>query len=314
MTANGRTLLVGTAAMLALSISLTGPVRAAEDDPFEETNRSIHEFNMEVDRLFLKPVAKGYRAITPKPVRKGVTNFLSNLREPFTFINALLQAKPDVAVNALGRFLINTTIGIAGLTDPATDLGVKAHHEDFGQTLATWGVPEGPYLVLPFLGPSNPRDFVGDVVQFVGDPASIVIEQELGKEAYYGTFAVRVVDMRSNAIDTIDPLLDSSDDPYVFIRSAYKQNRAFAISDGAISAPSEEEDIFGDDTDAAPLPSDVLSAPAQGAVTPATPTPENGNGATTPDDSAPAAQPAPDTQETPGSSAQEPSPTPPAAE
>jgi len=264
----GRKQLMGATALIALSVSFTGPVHAADDDPFEQTNRSVHEFNMGVDRVLLKPVAKGYRAITPKPVRKGVTNFFNNLREPFTFINALLQAKPGVAANALGRFIINTTIGIAGLTDPATKLGVKEQREDFGQTLAVWGIPEGPFLVLPFLGPSNPRDFIGDVVQFLGDPASIVIEKELGKKAYYGTFAAKAIDTRSNAIDTVDPLLKTADDPYVFIRSAYRQNRAFAISDGEIQAPSDEDDIFGEDADNA-LPSDVLQSGAAGAPAPA---------------------------------------------
>jgi len=256
MTENRRKLLIGTTALLAMTVALAGPVRAAEEDRFEKTNRSIHEFNMQVDRAVLKPVAKGYRAITPKPVRSGISNFLSNLREPFTFVNALLQFKPDVAANALGRFLINTTIGVGGLWDQATKLEVYEQREDFGQTLATWGVPSGPYLVIPFLGPSNPRDFVGDLVLFFADPVDIVVTKEFGNEASYGLLGARVIDVRSNAIDTIDPLLNTADDPYVFIRSAYQQNRAFAISDGKILPPSEEEDIFGDD---APMPSDVLA-------------------------------------------------------
>lgn len=256
MTEHRRRLFIGAAAMLAMSVSLVGPVRAAEDDPFEQTNRSIHKFNDTVDRAVLKPVAKGYRAIAPKPVRSGVSNFLSNLREPFTFVNALLQFKPDVAANALGRFLINTTIGVGGLWDQATKLEVYEQREDFGQTLAAWGVPSGPYLVVPFLGPSNPRDFVGDVVLFVADPVDIVVTKEVGSEASYGLLGARVIDVRTNALDTIDPLLNTADDPYVFMRSAYQQNRAFAISDGKIAQPSEEDDIFGEDPD---VPSDVLS-------------------------------------------------------
>lgn len=256
MIQNRRKLAIGAATVLAMSVSLAAPAHAAQEDPFEKTNRSIHEFNMQVDRAVLKPVAKGYRAVTPRPVRSGISNFLSNLREPFTFVNALLQFKPDVAANALGRFIINTTIGVGGLWDQATRLEVYEQREDFGQTLATWGVPSGPYLVIPFLGPSNPRDFVGDVVLFITDPVDIVVTNEIGKEASYGLLGTRVIDVRSNAIDTIDPLLDTADDPYVFMRSAYQQNRAFAISDGKIIPPSEEDDIFGDDE---PMPSDVLN-------------------------------------------------------
>lgn len=239
--------LLGVAMILALSASLAGPARAADEDPLEKTNRSIHEFNMGVDRAVLKPIAKGYRTVTPKPVRRGISNVLNNLREPFTFINALLQFKPDVAANALGRFLINTIIGVGGLWDQATKLDVYEQREDFGQTLAVWGVPSGPYLVLPFLGPSNPRDFVGDVVFFIADPVDIVVTKEYGKEASYGMLGMRIIDMRANALDTIDPLLNTADDPYVFMRSAYQQNRAFAISDGKIAPPAEDDDPFGDD-------------------------------------------------------------------
>ena len=261
-------LLIGTAAMLALSVSLAAPVQAAEGDPFEQTNRSIHKFNDNVDKAVLKPIAQGYRAIAPKPVRKGVSNFLSNLREPFTFVNALLQFKPDVAANALGRFLINTTIGVGGLWDQATKLDVYEQREDFGQTLAAWGVPSGPYLVIPFLGPSNPRDFVGDVVLFIADPVDIVVTKEVGTQASYGLLGARVIDLRSNAIETIDPLLRTADDPYIFVRSAYQQNRAFAISDGKIAQPSEQDDIFGDDE---PMPSDVLTPQDSAPATPDAP-------------------------------------------
>lgn len=291
MIQNRRKLFFGAAAMLAMTVSLAGPVRAADGDPFEKTNRSVYEFNNQVDRFVLKPVAKGYRAITPRPVRSGVSNVLSNLREPFTFVNALLQFKPDVAANALGRFLINTTIGIGGLWDHATSLGVNEQKEDFGQTLAAWGVPSGPYLVIPFLGPSNPRDFVGDVVLFLTDPVDIVVTKEFGNEASYGLLGARIIDLRANAIDTIDPLLKTADDPYVFMRSAFQQNRAFAISDGKIAAPSDEDDIFGDD---APMPSDVLDQPnAPEAAPEAAPAPQ--------DEEAPQADEAPQVEPAPAS-------------
>lgn len=293
MTRHRHKLLIGPAVMLAMVASLASPVQAAEADPFEKTNRSIHKFNDTVDKAVLKPIAQGYRAVTPKPARQGVSNFLSNLREPFTFLNALLQFKPDVAANALGRFLINSTIGVGGLWDQATKLEVYEQREDFGQTLAVWGVPSGPYLVVPFLGPSNPRDFFGDLVLFVTDPVDIVVTKEIGTEASYGLLGARVIDLRANMIETIDPLLRTADDPYIFMRSAYEQNRAFAISDGKIAQPSDEDDIFGDD---APMPSDVLALQDSVPATPDTPIDQPADLAAT---ATPEAASAPETQGAP---------------
>lgn len=246
MTEHLRKFLVSSTAVLTLSMSFAAPALAAEEDPYERTNRSVYEFNNAIDRAVFKPLAKGYRAITPRPLRKGITNVLNNLREPFTFVNALLQAKPKYAIRAVGRFAVNTTAGLGGLFDPAKKMGMEPHSEDFGQTLAVWGIPEGPYLMLPFIGPSNPRDAVGFVVQFFGDPADILITDEFGKKAHYAVLGTRVVDFRATALETVDPLLDTSDDPYVFIRSAYRQKRNFDISNGAVPLPSEEDDIFGD--------------------------------------------------------------------
>ncbi|MEX6723613.1 MlaA family lipoprotein [Parapedomonas caeni] len=249
--------------LVALALALAATPAAAQESPtpapapsaatditvdrYERSNRAMHNFNMGVDRLLLKPIAQGYRAVAPTPMRRGVTNAINNLQEPFTMANALLQGKPGVMMKSLGRFLINSTIGFAGLADRASEWGIPAQEEDFGQTLAVWGVGEGPYLVLPFLGPSNPRDALGFVVEFIGDPASIVITNELGKQAGYAHLGTRVLDARANAVDTIDPLLKSSDDPYVLMRSAYRQKRAFDIADGAVPAVSDEEDIFDDD-------------------------------------------------------------------
>ncbi|MEK7787875.1 MAG: VacJ family lipoprotein, partial [Chloroflexota bacterium] len=161
--------------LLALSACGTVPNRPAEDgapsngnaqtgaangeqdssrDPLEGFNRAMYTFNDKFDRYLLKPVAKGYRAITPKPVSKSISNFFRNLHDPGIMLNNLLQGKPGQAASDLGRFLVNSTVGIAGLFDVATKWGLQKHNEDFGQTLAVWGVGDGPYLVLPFFGPS----------------------------------------------------------------------------------------------------------------------------------------------------------------
>ena len=140
------------------------------NDPLEPFNRAMFEFNRGLDTLVLRPVAAMYRGFVPPPVRELVSNFLSNLKTPVILLNDVLQGETDRAMNTLSRFAINTTVGVLGFGDPATDMGYPAHKEDFGQTLATWGVDGGPYLVLPILGPSNPRDAVGKVVDVITDP------------------------------------------------------------------------------------------------------------------------------------------------
>lgn len=217
-----------------------------KNDPFEPLNRATFNFSNTLDAVTLKPLAKGYRAVVPAPARKSVRNFVGNIQEPWNFINLLLQGKPKYAGEVLGRFVINSTIGIAGFFDQATPIGLDPHSEDFGQTLAVWGVPEGPYLYVPMLGPSNFRDFTGFAAQFFGDPVSLTFDYTNHENVGYGITAGQFVDIRESLLDIFDPILEEGGDPYATLRSSYRQNRDFDISDGAIDE-DEEDDLFGDD-------------------------------------------------------------------
>ena len=149
------------AAFSALFTAGCASVTAENPDPYEDFNRQMFAFNEGLDRAVIEPVAYGYRALTNEPIREGVGNFSNNLGEPLTFVNHVLQGKLPDAGATLGRFVVNTTVGIAGVFDPASAMGMQRTNEDFGQTLGVWGVDSGPFIVLPFLGPSNPRDVVG---------------------------------------------------------------------------------------------------------------------------------------------------------
>ena len=204
-----------------------------EGDPLEGWNRAVFSFNQKADEYVLTPVAKGYRTVTPVPVRKGVSNFFNNLGEPITAVNSALQAKPGKAVRSLTRFLFNTTFGLFGLFDVAGVMGLEREKEDLGQTLAYWGVGSGPYLVLPILGPSNLRDLGG---QFVDRPLNPVSWQdEVGMAEL----------MIADGIQTREQLLGlepkTVGDPYVLMRSAYEQRRRYEINDGIVV------DLFLDD-------------------------------------------------------------------
>ena len=188
---------------------------------------------MGLDKVVLKPASTVYCTITPRPARRGLTRVLSNLSEPFSALNGLLQGKPDRALNSLGRFVINTTIGVGGLADQASALGLKPTPEDFGQTLAKWGVKSGPYLVLPLLGPSTLRDGVGTGVAFFTDPYRVgVRESGLSSNARLGLNAFEIVSARSDLTDAGgDAFLRTSLDSYATARSAYLQRRQQAILD-----------------------------------------------------------------------------------
>jgi phospholipid-binding lipoprotein MlaA len=224
------------------------------NDPLEPFNRVIFQANLIGDKIVLRPVVKLYNNAVPKPVRNGVSNVVSNLLEPWTFINQGLQLKPNEAAETLGRFLVNSTIGILGIFDFATDMGLKKHDEDFGQTLGSWGVGEGIYLMLPFFGPSNPRDTIGLGAEFFLDPMSIAIDQInlkndffLGFDAEtYVHFAIEQFDKRSRHDDVFDELY-AAEDPYVLARTAYRQLRLFEVSDGALGTSEEEEDMFDEE-------------------------------------------------------------------
>jgi phospholipid-binding lipoprotein MlaA len=234
------------------------PRAAAEEteranDPLEPLNRAVYAFNDKLDRYLLKPVATGYRAAIPAPVRTGVSNFFRNLREPAVLVNDALQGKFKEAASDLGRFLTNTTLGVFGLVDVASHFGLEHHNEDFGQTLAVWGVGEGPYLVLPLLGPSNIRDGIG----LYGDqqlyPPAYMEEQSTAWKLYL----IEAIDTRARLLDAGDILEQAAgQDPYVFVREAYRQRRRSLIEDGATAGPSPlDPSIFEDDRPAKPTDS-----------------------------------------------------------
>ncbi len=216
-------------------------------DPWEGLNRSMYTFNDKFDRYLAKPVAKGYRYVVPGFARKGVSNFFSNLHDPVIMVNNLLQAKFAPAVSDLGRFLVNSTIGIAGLFDVATDMGLDKHDEDFGQTLAVWGVGDGPYMVLPFLGPSTARDTVGLVPDWALYPTSFMEEHSTRDKLLLLEF----INRRSQLLDAGDILEQAAgEDPYVFVREAYFQRRRNLIHDGNPPAGEPDPALFEDDTPA----------------------------------------------------------------
>lgn len=214
-------------------------------DPLEPMNRAIFQFNEVADRVVLRPAAIGYRTVVPKGVRIGIRNFLDNLASPITILNALLQGEGVRARDTFGRFLTNTVLGLGGLIDIASGAGIPQHREDFGQTLAVWGVESGPYLVLPLLGPSSFRHGLGEIVDSTIDPAGYYIRDNYELEGAAVRFAVDAIDWRANNLKTVDDLRKSSLDFYATVRSAYRQNRAHEIRNGR-----EPED---DSTDAADI-------------------------------------------------------------
>lgn len=230
------------------------------NDPFEGFNRAMYTFNDKFDRYLLKPVAKGYRAVTPAPVRTGVSNFFSNLREPMVMLNNALQGKFTDAASDLGRFVTNSTVGVLGVFDVAKHIGLERHNEDFGQTLGTWGVKEGPYLVLPLFGPSNLRDGVGIVVDQYSYPPMYMGEQSTAWKLY----ATGTVDTRSRLLDAGDILEQAAgEDPYIFVREAYRQRRRSLVSDGTAAAPPPDPSIFEDDPPPAPKSGGSTPAPTK---------------------------------------------------
>ncbi len=204
-------------------------------DPYERFNRGTHRFNDVLDRSVAKPVAKGYRAITPQAVRTGIGNFTANLEMPGTMLNDMLQGKLRAAASDMGRFLLNTTMGIGGFFDVASKAGIDHNEEDFGQTLGAWGVPSGPYLVLPLLGPSNIRDAPSRVVDSFTNPSTYT-----NPEVHWSYWVVDKIHKRYELLP-LDPTLQKAFDPYAFIRDAYLQNRAYKVSDGQVSEEPLED-------------------------------------------------------------------------
>ncbi|TAN65747.1 MAG: VacJ family lipoprotein [Magnetospirillum sp.] len=202
------------------------------NDPLEPVNRAVFEFNRAADTYAIKPAAQGYRAVMPKFGRDRVHNVLSNLNSPLTFANDVLQGEPDRAVQTLFRAMLNTSFGLLGYADVAAEAGIPAHEEDFGQTLAVWGVGEGPFLMLPIFGPSNPRDTVGLVAEFFADPFDIAMGN-MGREwISYTRGGMTGLDKRESLLDTLDEIERTSLDYYASLRSLYRQHRASEIKNG----------------------------------------------------------------------------------
>jgi len=218
------------------------------NDPFEPANRAIFGFNQAVDKAVIRPVAQAYRDVVPEFGRMRVRDFLANLRSPVVFANQLLQGDGDGAWTTLGRFCINTTFGVLGIMDVASEMGLKPEEEDFGQTMAVWGFPEGPYLVLPILGPSNPRDAVGLVADFYIDPITHWSQATSSEWEPVARTGATTVDTREGLLDVLDETERTSLDYYSSLRSLYRQRRAAAISDGNgddIGTPSGVVPGFG---------------------------------------------------------------------
>ena len=199
------------------------------NDPLEPLNRNIFAFNQFLDRILIKPAAQAYRFVFPDVVRGKVTNVLSNLGEPVNAANNLLQGDANGAADSVARFVMNSTVGLAGINDVATEMGAPEDQADFGQTLHTWGVGEGPYLVLPLLGPSNPRDLAGLGADMMIDPWGYVANNQLTNDesmAFRITrYSLMVVDRRERSLDVLDALERDSFDFYAQMRSLYRQRR-----------------------------------------------------------------------------------------
>jgi phospholipid-binding lipoprotein MlaA len=231
--------------LLATAGCAATPPTAAEadnpyqpNDPLEDFNRKVFDFNLTLDDYVLKPTAEAYRDVLPEPVRDSVRNFFNNLRSPITFFNDVLQGEGRRAIETVNRIWMNTVIGIGGLFDVATYFGIPYHEEDFGQTLAVWGVPDGPYLMLPLLGPSNPRDGAGTVAGFFADPLNIYLGNVDLDYVPYARASGDIVDVRSRNIEILDRLRSTSLDYYAEIRSIYRQRRAADIRNEGTAAPN----------------------------------------------------------------------------
>lgn len=245
-------LILGGILLLMLQACSTTVAHPDPADPWEGMNRDIFAFNDQVDKYALKPAAKGYQWIMPTFADTGVTNFFSNLKDIGVFINDFLQAKPKQGGMDAARFLVNSTVGIAGFIDVATMIDLPKHEEDFAQTLAVWGVPRGPYLVIPVLGPSSVRGVGG----YVGDAAV----HPLSYTGFFGSSAlswglsaglrsVEVIDVRADFLGAEAVASEAAVDRYIFFRSAYMQRRDYLINDGAAKSYNFEdfEGLDGED-------------------------------------------------------------------
>jgi phospholipid-binding lipoprotein MlaA len=251
-----------TIGVAALALAACSTVQTpSKDDPWEGFNRTVYTFNDKVDQYALKPVAQGYVKVTPQPVRDSVTNFFSNIGDVYNAANNFLQLKIADGVSDIMRIVINTVFGVGGLFDVATLAKLPKHNQDFGLTLGHYGVPAGPYLVLPLFGPSTVRDGIGLVPNYFINPLTYVDPAALS----WGLYGLNVVSIRANLLGASDLLEGAAIDRYSFIRNAYLQRRRYLLSDGRTS------NDLPDYGEGAPLPKydDVDDGAAAGATTPA---------------------------------------------
>ena len=239
-----RRLALSACTLLALTLlggcATTGASQAKNPrDPWEGMNRGIYKFNDVVDRATLKPVAKGYKKVMPEWFRHGVGNFFSNLQYPATIINQLLQGKPKLAARDTGRLLTNTLLGFGGILDPASRVGLDKNDEDLGQTLGMWGVPSGPFIMLPFLGPTTIRDAPSSFAEFFLDPLTY---SDVQWEVLWGMRALDIVDVRAQYL-ALDPVIQRSYDPYAFVRNSWLQRREYQVRDGDVPEENLEEGL-----------------------------------------------------------------------
>ncbi len=213
-------------------------------DPWEPYNRSMTKFNDSVDNAVLKPVATAYRDVLPQPVRTGVGNFFGNLSDAWSFVNNVLQGKPEGSLHSFWRVVVNSTMGLGGVLDPATEMRLERHREDFGQTLGRWGVPPGPYFVIPLLGPSTVRDTVAYPVDLYGHPLGYMHDVAWRNSLT----ALGIVNVRAQVLGATDLLDSAALDPYTFKRDAFLQRRQNEVYDGNPPEGEERYDLEDDET------------------------------------------------------------------
>ena len=233
MPAFPRTLRLLATVTLLVAVAGCAIQPARDEDPWQGMNRKVFNFNQKFDNAIAKPVARGYVKVTSAEVRLLVSNFFDNLQMPISIVNDVLQVRPVGAAQNTGRFLVNSTIGLAGLFDPAGKLGLRADPTDFGVTLARWGVPQGPYLVIPFLGPSSVRDFPAYLADtyFLNPMSYWTRDHNFRYYAEYLPYTLYLVQLRASLLNT-DQFLNSAYDPYVMLRDAYLQRRNYLIYHG----------------------------------------------------------------------------------
>lgn len=245
--------------LAAVGMLAPGTARAQEEivsDPWEGANRNLYAVHDAIDQAVLEPLARGYRAITPRIFRTGVSNVLRNLRAPVTFANDVLQGEAERAGVTAARFGLNTTLGLGGLMDPATDLGFELHDEDFGQTLGAWGVEAGPYVFVPLMGPTTVRDAAGRIVDIAFDPLSWADVEDADTARSVRTVAT-AVSTRESLIESVDDLRENSFDPYVSIRTTYTLLRQSAVRNS-----EERVEDLPDFNDMPDMPAESAPAPA----------------------------------------------------